>query len=598
MRPPAQTGHVTHSASEVRIQPLLIPVTETEPPPPVPGWRRAVNFMLIAGSCSALWLLLPQALFVFNDDFGYLRSIVRTIQHGQLWTDDWLEPWSASLSALGWGMYSLTHHFAVSMRLIQFGSLFASGLALHRLFAPRTSTTRAALAAILILSIPTLLYRFAEFGGMMVYVPCLLWGIHFAIRERWAGFTVCTVLALGSRQGAIAWLAIPSVHALGYLRQRRPDRLPACLLPVGASLVAYMLLGHHMNRSYAQVVMTGDMWRSLSASRLMENLLGCLPVLFIGPGLAMIFLRFTCPKERKGIEGDTPSPTRKDKLRKACILALSTICLCICLFAKTRHGIGFEHPLYTETGGRLWLGLLGLLAILGLGATLYVQQSLPFLIAAAGSLTLVCLRGAIYDYYCIDTVSFAMAASLALNRPLPSEENACSYSPLRLARAILLSGLVVLSAASTQRLWRHLNEMATRVQIAETALQKGLITEDELGVAPFGLQGWHLFPHFVSHEGARGDYIANFQNYLRPEAIVLREVRADLSSSAETLSVKLGPLSSRRYFQLERRLPRPSAPWPINPTVFQSEPFPLTEAAWNTLLSNPPPSPTKLPTSS
>jgi hypothetical protein len=59
-----------------------------------------------AGSCSRpaalafgglIVLTLPALVVVFNDDFGYLRSMLHTIRHARPWTDDWLEPWAASL---------------------------------------------------------------------------------------------------------------------------------------------------------------------------------------------------------------------------------------------------------------------------------------------------------------------------------------------------------------------------------------------------------------------------------------------------------------------------------------------------------------------
>jgi len=477
-------------------------------------------------------------------------------------------------------LYSLTHHFILSLRLIQFGGLFASAFALHRLFAPRTDPWRAVAAAVLILAIPTMLYKFAELGGMMVYIPCLLWALHFALEERWSAFTVCTLLALGCRQGAIAWLAVPGIHSLLYLRQKRSARLGACLLSLGTVIAAYLLLSRFMNRSYAQVVMTGDMWRSLSAGRFTGNLLSCLPVLLLGPGLAALFLRSGPSHEGRG--------RRHPRL---VALAVAVPCVVACLLLVSVRRINFEHPLYSGTAGLVWLGLLAALAALGLGAMRFHSRALPLLAGAGAGMALVCLRGTIYDYYCIDMMAFTLGALLSASGSSTGKLTTPSLFAWRLAQATLFSSMLLLGALSAQRLWRHLNEMATQVRVAETALQRGLISVDELGFAPFGLQGLHLFPYFVTHEGAKGDYIANFQNYLRPDALEMRAPDGGHAADPEVIVLKLSPLSPRRYYLLERKLPRKTAPWPLPSALIPSERFPLTEADWDALLHSPPPAP-------
>lgn len=47
-----------------------------------------------------VWLALPDRVVAIDDDFGYLRSIQETWQHGRSWTHSFLVPFSASTSVL------------------------------------------------------------------------------------------------------------------------------------------------------------------------------------------------------------------------------------------------------------------------------------------------------------------------------------------------------------------------------------------------------------------------------------------------------------------------------------------------------------------
>src|SRR5215468_1977821 len=77
--------------------------------------RKSIEWIcpLLIGAVSTLiiWFSFPPTTIVFNDDFGYLRSIAETIQHGRPWTDDWLEPWAASLSVLSALIFKVTGSF-------------------------------------------------------------------------------------------------------------------------------------------------------------------------------------------------------------------------------------------------------------------------------------------------------------------------------------------------------------------------------------------------------------------------------------------------------------------------------------------------------
>src|SRR3954464_4419718 len=71
----------------------------------------AIGAILCAG---AMWMMQPARVIPFDDDFGYLRSVIETIQHQRPWTDDWLEPWAASLSCLAAGVFKITGSFKLA----------------------------------------------------------------------------------------------------------------------------------------------------------------------------------------------------------------------------------------------------------------------------------------------------------------------------------------------------------------------------------------------------------------------------------------------------------------------------------------------------
>ena len=157
-----------------------------------------------------IFALLPSGLGLLNDDFGYLRSAVETLQRRRPWTDDWLEPWAASLSALAALAYQATGSFQLAIH----GSLAALAAltfwgTTRLLLARGSSQTAALLGSFLVLTFPTVLWKTVEFNGMAIYLPCLVLALCAAERRRWGQFLLWWALALATRQSAIIWLAMP-----------------------------------------------------------------------------------------------------------------------------------------------------------------------------------------------------------------------------------------------------------------------------------------------------------------------------------------------------------------------------------------------------
>src|SRR4051812_29888375 len=99
--------------------------------PPLPSERfnrdsRAWLLVLAMGTIGCamiMWMTQPTSVVPVDDDFGYLRSVIETIQHQRPWTDDWLEPWAASLSLVVAGVHQLTGSFKLATHGVQ--SVFA-----------------------------------------------------------------------------------------------------------------------------------------------------------------------------------------------------------------------------------------------------------------------------------------------------------------------------------------------------------------------------------------------------------------------------------------------------------------------------------------
>ena len=118
----------------------------------------------------------------------------------------------------------------------------------------------------------------------------------------------------------------------------------------------------------------------------------------------------------------------------------------------------------------------------------------------------------------------------------------------------------------------------------------------ELGVTPFGFQGWHLYPYFIAHEGGGGRYIADFVRYLRPEAL-----RVDVAGPDEPAPSVAGGRqqpgeavvrsglftwrwTERRRFTLIRRAESGPAEWTIEARAYRAEDFPRDEEECRALL--------------
>ena len=457
----------------------------------------------IAFGC-LVFLLLPGRITPFDDDFGYLRSVVATIQRGRPWTDEWLEPWAAGLSVAGAWVYRVTDDFYLAtygLLAVLAGCTFG---ALSRLLIARGFTiARASGLAVLLLTFPSVLWKLVEFTGMALYLPCLLWAIWaYETRRCWL-FTVCWCVAITTRQSAIAWIVLPLLATAAAWRGNEGKPSARAVLGwSGSSVIGGALIlvcRATMNKTNAQAVLTDPMLERFSFST-GAGIAWCGVVIFLlAAGVGLFFLRSL----------DTPRP-RGWRWRHPGIavpIALAGLAL---VAVDPRRFILWEVDSLQGTIGFWYITLVVLVATTtwaGRGGTFRVDYSL----GALASLALVCLRPQVWDYYFLDVAVFGFlgavlspgdAPRIAASRPLGSRATRAVLAASAVASFILLLDLKV-----------FLDRGSIICGVAEKALREHRLTAAELSFVPFGYLGWKLYPYFHTHEG-KNQYIAGFDRYL------------------------------------------------------------------------------------
>jgi hypothetical protein len=549
--------------------------------------RHQVRIITVAALAygALIYLMLPPTTIVVNDDFGYLRSILETIARGRPWTDDWLEPWSASLSLISASVFLLTGsmHMATAGMQVLFAAASVAGAT--ALFRDRgIGHQRAVVLALLLVSCPTILWKALEFTGVALYFPCLLWAIWAAGRRRWWLFAAVWLVAVMTRQSAVTWLALPAWAAIvGIFHDR--DRVQLWMRPaltVAAGLVVVVLLSAWMNKTHSQAMITDHLREDFVPRKALEKLL-------LGVATAL-----GCLGLGAAVGGSARHHNRLpvSAIRAVVVLLAATILV----WSVLQAALYFEHDSYEPPFG-VWYGGLALAVTLTgwLGFRMRLRPDL--LLAAAGSLALVGVRGQVWDYYFLDVAIFALFAVGA-----PGGSVAWFRTP-RLITALVTVTLVALAALHLQfalELKRMFDRSYAISVLLERTLRRGQIGPDDLSTAPFGLIGWHLHPYFVVNEGADDRGIANFLRYLRPAALHVeigppyRGTEPAFSSSQARADdpnvVRSGVFPSEWFWQQRYTLFRrpadqvPPAPMAIDRGRYVTLPFPLTDDEWREAL--------------
>lgn len=455
--------------------------------------------------------VLPEGVAALNDDFGYLRSVVETIRRGRPWTDDWLEPWSASLSAISALFYRLTGSFESGIHgALTLYAALAFGVA-TLLFRARSLGSAASLAcAFLLLSFPTMLWKAVEFTSVALYLPCLLLAIWSAEREKWTWFGLAWIAALASRQSAVSWGLIPllalireGVPVFGSADRRHADRgWLAPLAVLGAAMGAFFALQAGMNQTHSQRVLTAHVGTWVTPHDFVVTLALGTWVYATALGLGVWLAQ--PPRAR----------LRSPRERVSGALAFAVFVGFSAWFANNVHRIGIEHSLFRNP-----FAAVGAVVLFGMAAGGWWRRPtaprIDFALAAFGSLGLVALRGAAWDYYFIDAALFGLFGTV----PREISQNASAPLVMPRIRAACAIVLVFIHGVFVLDLKTHVDRAFALCVISETALRENRLHPSELTFVPFGFLGWHLHRHFMHNEGRGSSNIAGFGCYLRPGAV-------------------------------------------------------------------------------
>ena len=543
----------------------------------------------LAGGVGALiWLMLPAGVTVMNDDFGYLGSVVETIQRGRPWTDEWLAPWSASLAVCSALLFKLTGSFQLAVQGLQIAGVAGAAALAFLLFRDRGLTPRAAAVAVFLgLSFPTLLWKSVEYTSLVVYLPCLLGAIWAAGRRRWVLFSVFFLTALASRQSALAWLALP----LGAIvtAWRAPTKNPAAWLqPVGvlaAALIALVVLTKGMNHTQAQATATDHPLAQVEWSSFQRNAIVGLGIGAVFAGLGALLVGWH----------SISSPTNQPRPgRTLLVLALGVGGFGLLNFLPR---IYFEHAAFDGGPGQFYANLLIAVGMAGwILPRFALRRDLVF--AGLAALALVCLRADVWDYYYADVAIFALCSV----GPELTAPTANAVTPRWLGPALLLifAGSQVAFACDLK--CRVDRDYAACI-VAEKALRSGRLDVVDLGAMPFGFIGWQLHHHYIAHEGKDAADHGGYIRYLQPTAAEprlspmrfwrdsrsLQEIQdADATRLVGSEVFRVGWLWHQRYTLLRSVADRTkSSAIPLDRSSYQPRRLPLTDAEWRTAIENP-----------
>ena len=538
-----------------------------------------------------VYLMLPAEVTTLGDDFGYYKSIVETIQHGRPWTDSWLEPWAASLSILSALAFKLTGSFHAATYGLQ-AVLGAAEVGLGVLLLRNRGHTLlgAIVLSMLFFTFPTMLWKFLEFTGIVLYWPCLLGALLAAEKRKWGWFFLVWALAVASRQSALAWLIIPGWEIGSALVTNGPRRenweRPA--LVVVAGLIFFALLAAGMNKSHAQSVITDHVFEQISPRQVLVSASIGLVAFALAAGGGAFLLR---------LEG---------KLRpfKASQISLSLgfiiVGAAILRGYDVRQLIKFEHASFAGlTGGCFIVGLLAAAIVSWVGRGFCLRGNM--MVYALGSLALVCLRADLWDYYLGDILIFGLlGVSVSPGVSTKRRANRAGSILFRTSAGLMVVGCAVFNLRAGLQLKLRIDQAHATNSLIEHAFRAGQVTPDQFYGASFGYIAWHLQPYFIAHEGRHDPKIAHFWNYLLYSIDIRTKYLGWLGTMApfrdefpedpaRLITSEIHPIwwffTARFTLQRATLLANPPTHVPLRLEEYRRMPYPLNDAEWREFIA-------------
>lgn len=535
-----------------------------------------------------------------SDDFGYLRSILGTLERGHPYTYEWLAPYGATFSSACALLYRLTGNFYASTYGFQaLCSLLVYAL-LQRLLVRRVASWHAALLSAAFACGPICFAKVADFhGGIPTLALTLTALLCFGAANAW-GFFLAAFLAFANRQSHIALLLMPAWSAASHAWARTgraprvspptPDQALAFAGPKAAAfavafVAAAFFLHSRMNLTYA---MANAVFTDSGHGRIISMVLAALAGIFI-----TIFLLALC-----GAVFLPPAGTLRANLRRPALPLAASAVLLAMRFVWPPGLVLTDTPMFgwfdweAVNSALPWILLAGIWF-----ADFRLLRPSPSLAAIAGFIGIASLRGVWWDYY------FLEIAVLCLVIAAGGAEASVGAKPARLSLPVLV-GLAMLLSAETGYAWLlriQMDKQAIAVRTLEKLERSGAARVDRMTGATFGYAGWKLFDHFLAHDGKAYGQLADFQGYIRKDLIKVetglpwrRAFKAPLPPGAELLdsgTCMVGfarvPFRVADWHGPDSSVPAMGRPMRLDPKSFRSPRFPLTNREWDTWIASP-----------
>ena len=558
-----------------------------------------------------VWLTLPGAVVVCDDDFSYLRSVAETIRRGRPWTDDWLNPWAAASSCLSAIIFKLTGSFrlAIHATLVLAASATFLGMATfirNQKFDPFLAIGTTAM----VLASPVVFFMSLMYTSVPVYTACLWFCLWMSCKRQWLAFFVFWIVGVCSRQSAIVWLALPATLCLQEMWLHRSvfPRRVTFVLPLATGclgLLAFIGIKALMNPTTGQAVVIQTLKSGFIARDALVPLGAGILALTAGYGISCLLSYF------RGGASVTRHAHPGGNLPRLAGLVLAGI-VGACAGMWVQKNLSFTHWSQIMDNRDPLMILVGCLA--GCGIALHpVRPRWHYFVPALGVIALLCLYSGTFDYYFTEVFCYGLVSGL--RPPALAPDAVLQPSRIRRAGALLVAAIMTICLGRTCLCLKIQQDYAlATIQIHEAALRRGILKPHQIGFTTFGYLGWQWEPYYRMTQGYRSTKdLANFRVWKEPwhgnhgTGMVIQYPRFLASSR---LAKNLLPMKNPRSFKgkpdvvdlidsharflwifdnkivLKRggSQPQDRSMIPVDYTKYHREPFPLDDAEWDSYI--------------
>ncbi len=534
-----------------------------------------------------------------SDDFGYLRSILGTLEKGQPYTYEWLAPLGIVFSSACALLFRISGNFYVSVYGFQAFCVLAFFPLLYLLLIRRFSLQSASILTLALATFPIFLAKEADFHGGICTIDLFLLSLICFESGKYGWFFFPAFLAFANRQNQICLLLLPLWLAVV---EYRCNKRISWKLVVGTITCILMILFTlaYMNRTYA--VLHGTFQHSGWLDAIGRGTLAFLAGSLITMCLTAYFSKL---ENSASVAG----PSRGKRW-------LWPICATLVLLAILPFWhdelIKLDTPAFGLFGWPEVNHFLPWLILPGLWLLDFrLFKPSPYLILIAGYIVIASLRGVWWDYYFMEiiilglllnfpSVSFSLSTVDSLSsHPIQHLDADYALPSIPLRGLIFLIAFLFGNLGYAYFLKVSLDKQMLSVQIMERLERKGVLTVDKMTGAPFGFLGWKLFDYFLANEGKTFGALADFLGYVRRDRVVVdsylpwrHSFKSPLQTSAvilDTGTYCIGYLSlPYRVVNLhgpDTLLSISGRPMTLDSTQFVSPRYPLNNAEWKDFLS-------------